>query len=119
VTALRGWIRTEVGRVLNRLAQVQRPSALVLERLNFQNPALSSRLNRIIQNCGRTVIKAKLADLADRFGIVSEEVNPAYTSQTSSVYGHVDKNNLWLPKIPSGLAPMHRQANIVRAGSTL
>ena len=93
VAALRGFIRTEVGRVLNRLAEVRRPAALVLERLNFQNPALSARLNRIIQNCGRAVIKAKLADLADRFGITSEEVNPAYTSQTCSVCGYVDKNN--------------------------
>ncbi len=93
VTALRGWIRTEVGRVLNRLVAVRRPAALVLERLNFQNPALSRRLNRIIQNCGRAVIRAKLADLADRFGIVSEEVNPAYTSQTCSCCGYVDKRN--------------------------
>ena len=56
----------------------RRPAALVLERLNFQNPALSRRLNRIIQNCGRAVIRAKLADPQDRFGIASEA---AYTSQ--------------------------------------
>ena len=93
VTALRGWIRTEVGRVLNALVTARRPAALVLERLDFRNPALSSRLNRIIQNCGRAVIRAKLADLQDRFGVTSEEVNPAYTSQTCSCCGYVDRRN--------------------------
>ncbi|WP_073211981.1 RNA-guided endonuclease InsQ/TnpB family protein [Acidocella aminolytica] len=93
VASLRGWIRTEVGRVLNALVAAKRPAALVLERLNFQNPTLSRRLNRIIQNCGRSVIKAKLADFHDRFGITSQEVNPAYTSQTCSCCGYVDKRN--------------------------
>ena len=81
VAALRGWIRTEVGRVLNALVAAKRPATIVLERLNFQNPTLSRRLNRIIQNCGRSVIRAKLADFNDRFGITSSEVNPAYTSE--------------------------------------
>lgn len=93
VAALRGFIRTEVGRVLNALIAAKRPAALVLERLNFQNPALSRRLNRLIQNCGRAVIRAKLADLQDRFGVEADEVNPAYTSQTCSVCGYVDKLN--------------------------
>lgn len=93
VAALRGFIRTEVGRVLNRLVEAKRPAALVLERLDFQNPSLSRRLNRLIQNCGRSVIRAKLADLHDRFGVEAEEVNPAYTSQTCSCCGYVDKNN--------------------------
>ena len=93
VAALRGWIRTEVGRVLNALVAAKRPAAIVLERLNFQNPALSRRLNRIIQNCGRSIIRAKLSDFQDRFGMTSEEVNPAYTSQTCSCCGYVDKKN--------------------------
>uniref|UniRef100_UPI00262F2710 transposase n=1 Tax=Acidocella sp. TaxID=50710 RepID=UPI00262F2710 len=50
-------------------------------------------LNRIIQNCGRAVIRAKLADFQDRFGVTSDEVNPAYTSQTCSCCGYVDKKN--------------------------
>jgi len=93
VTALRGWMRTEVGRVLNRLVGTKRPATLVLERLDFQHPDLSRRLNRILQNCGRSVVKAKLADLKDRFDVEAEEVNPAYTSQTCSACGYVDKRN--------------------------
>ena len=36
---------------------------------------------------------AKLADLAQRFGIASEEVDPAYTSQRCSSCGHVHRSN--------------------------
>lgn len=93
VAALHGFIRTEVGRVLNRLVAAKRPAALVLERLDFRNPALSRRLNAIVQNCGRSVIRAKLADLRDRFGVAAEEVNPAYTSQACSACGYVDQLN--------------------------
>ena len=95
VSALRGWIKSEVNRVINRLIAQKRPAELALERLNFQNPELSRRLNRIIQNCGRAVIKAKLADLTDRFGIAVTESNPAYTSQTCSHpgCGYVDRRN--------------------------
>ena len=93
VAALRGFLRTEVGRVLSRLVAAKRPAALVLERLDFRNPALSRRLNAIVQNCGRSVIRATLADLHDRFGVVAKEINPAYTSQVCSACGCVDKNN--------------------------
>ncbi len=41
IAALRGFIRTEVGRVLNALVAAKRPAALVLERLDFQKPGLS------------------------------------------------------------------------------
>ena len=95
VTTLRGFIKTEVNRVVNRLIELKKPAELVLERLDFRNPAWSRRMNRIVQNCGRSVIRAKLADLKDRFGIASTEVNPAYTSQTCSRpdCGYVAKNN--------------------------
>jgi len=95
VAALRGFLRTEVGRVLNRLVATGKPAALALERLDFRNPALSRRLNAILRNCGRSVIEAKLRDMGERFGIKAEEVNPAYTSQTCSnpVCGYVDRRN--------------------------
>jgi len=40
VADLRGFIRTEVGRVLNRPVAAKRPAALVLERLDLRNPTL-------------------------------------------------------------------------------
>jgi putative transposase len=90
---VRGFLQTEVGRVLNRLVAQGRPKELVLERLDFRNPDLSRRLNAILRNCGRSVIQSKLTDLEDRFGITSTEVNPAYSSQTCNACGYVDKRN--------------------------
>lgn len=93
VGRMRGLVTTEVGRVLNRLVETHAPSELLLERLDFSNPVLSRRMNRLVQNCGRSVVATKLADLAERFGIVSEEVDPAYTSQRCSSCGHVHPSN--------------------------
>ena len=57
--------------------------------------ATAGRLPATYTTSGDTtaVIRAKLADFQDRFGITSEEVNPAYTSQTCSCCGYVDKRN--------------------------
>jgi len=93
VQDMRGFIRTEVGRVMNKLIEQGKPKELVLERLDFHNPSLSKRLNAILQNCGRSIIRAKLRDFEERYGIKSTEVNPAYTSQTCSFCGYVDKRN--------------------------
>lgn len=93
VQDVRGFLRTEIGRILNRLVAQGQPAELVLERLDFRNPALSRRLNAVLRNCGRSVIAAKLQDLSDRFGITVTEVNPAYTSQTCSGCGYADKRN--------------------------
>lgn len=93
VAAFRGFIKTEVGRVLNRLIQMKRPAHVVIEKLDFRAPGLSRRLNRILARSGRKVIREKLKDLQDRFGITFAEVNPAYSSQTCSGCGFVAKAN--------------------------
>ena len=63
---------------------------LNIEWLDFGRPDPSKRLNRILQNCGRSIFRAKLKDLEERLGATSEEVNPAKTTQTRSRRGHVD-----------------------------
>jgi putative transposase len=93
VAAFRGFVKTEVGRVLNRLIQMKRPAHVVIEKLDFRAPGLSRRLNRILAGSGRKVIREKLQDLQDRFGITFAEVNPAYSSQTCSACGFVAKAN--------------------------
>lgn len=93
VEDVRGFLRTEIGRVLNKLVAEGKPAELVLERLDFRHSDLSRRLNAILRNCGRSIIEAKLADLKARYGITSTEVNPAYSSQTCSVCAYVDKRN--------------------------
>jgi putative transposase len=93
VAALQGFVRSEIGRLMNRIVEMKRPARLVVERLDFRNPDLSARMNRLLQNCGRKVFRDKLKDLEQRLGIASEEVNPAYTSQSCSQCGYVDKRN--------------------------
>jgi len=90
---LRGFLKTEINRVFNRLIEKRAPGEIVLEQLNFQSPELSRRLNRIIQNCGRSIIATKLVSLKEQFGVEASEVAAAYTSQKCSSCGYVDKRN--------------------------
>ncbi|MDR9065287.1 zinc ribbon domain-containing protein [Burkholderia multivorans] len=93
VARLRGYVRSEIGRILNRLVETRAPAEIVIERLNFRNPNLSKRINRILSKFGKAEVARKLQDLHERFGIVITEVNPAYSSQEDSACGYVDKNN--------------------------
>lgn len=93
VQDVRGFLTTEINRILNRLVAQNRPSELILEQLDFRHSDLSKRLNRILRNSGRSIINAKLQDLEDRYGVKNTEVNPAYTSQTCSCCAYVDKKN--------------------------
>jgi putative transposase len=93
VAKVRGFITTEINRVVNRLIEVHRPSKLYLENLNFQSPGMSARMNRLIQNCGRSVLRTKLAAIKQEFGIEATEVASAYTSQTCSCCGYTDMRN--------------------------
>ena len=92
VAQLRGFIRSEIGRILNRLVQVHAPAAIVVERLDLAHPNLSRRLNRILSNFGKREIARKLQDLKDRFGIDTIEVHAAYSSQEHAC-GYVDAAN--------------------------
>ncbi|MFZ8863191.1 MAG: zinc ribbon domain-containing protein [Thermocrinis sp.] len=50
-------------------------------------------MNRLIQNFGERYVKEKLERLQKPYGIEIVEVNPAYSSQECSSFGHVDKEN--------------------------
>jgi len=93
VKRIRGFITTEVNRVLNRLVHTHAPSELILESLDFRSSKLSARMNRLLSNCGRSVVKDKLINLEERFYITATEVDPAYTSQRCSSCGHVHRSN--------------------------
>lgn len=93
IVKLRGFVKTEICRILNKIIKDKRPALIVLERLNFQNSVLSKRLNRIIRNCGRSVIKQKLHTLEEVYGVKNTEINPAYTSQECSSCNYIDKRN--------------------------
>lgn len=93
VSRLRGFITSELRRILNRYVATRKPTTIFLERLNFQSPDLSRRMNRILQNCGRGVLRSKLQALREEFGVETHEVVSAYTSQTCSCCGYVDRRN--------------------------
>ena len=93
VQRLRGVLKTEINRIFNRLIKTKAPERFILEKLNFKNPNLSRRLNRLLSNFGKGLITAKLKELEVRFGIVSEFRNAAYTSQECHSCGYVAKNN--------------------------
>lgn len=86
-------MKNEINRVLNRAVSIHKPAEIVIERLNFQSPDLSRRMNRLISRFGKSVVKQKLDHCASYYGIKITEVNPAYTSQQCSVCGYVDKTN--------------------------
>ncbi len=89
----RAYLKNEINRILNKIIKLYAPKEIILEKLNFQSPKLSKRLNRILQNFGKSFIKQKLESLKEEFGIKITEINPAYSSQTCSKCGYVDKNN--------------------------
>ncbi|MBK1670927.1 hypothetical protein CKO28_23220 [Rhodovibrio sodomensis] len=93
VRQLRGWLKTEINRILNRLVLLRKPAHLTVEKLDFRHPGLSKRMNRILTNCGRAAFRAKLQDLGERYGVTHTEVHAAYSSQSCSHCGWVEKNN--------------------------
>ena len=93
VDGLRAFLKNEIGRVMNKSFKRFLPKHIVVERLNFQSQKLSKRLNRLIGNFGKSIVKAKLNDFSEKYGVTIEEVNPAYTSQTCSSCDYVAKNN--------------------------
>lgn len=90
---LRGWLKTEINRILNVLVRKKRPAILIVEALDFRNPNLSRRLNRLIQHFGKGVLTAKLAELEKQYGIAVEHRNAAYSSQECHGCGYVARNN--------------------------
>lgn len=93
VDSLRAFLKNEIGRVMNRALNRFMPKHIVVERLNFQSQRLSKRLNRLIGNFGKSIVRTKLDDFSEKYGTTIEEVNPAYTSQTCSSCDYVAKKN--------------------------
>lgn len=93
VDSLRAFFKNEIGRVMNKSLNRFMPKHIVVERLNFQSQRLSKRLNRLIGNFGKSIVRAKLNDFSEKYGTTIEEVNPAYTSQTCSSCDYVAKKN--------------------------
>ena len=90
---LRAYLKNEICRCLNRLVELYKPAEVVVERLDFRNPNLSKRFNRLISRFGKSQVNAKLKSLSEEYGIVIVETNASYSSKECSVCGYVDKDN--------------------------
>lgn len=93
VQQLRGWLKTEIHRILNKLVARKRPEVIAIEALDFRSPRLSRRLNRLIQNFGQGVLTEKLQVLEGQFGIVTERRFAAYSSQECHRCHYIDPRN--------------------------
>ena len=93
VNNLKSFIKNEVNRVLNRIIKLYSPQQIIIENLNFKNSELSKQLNRILRNCGMSVINKKLESLKEIYGIDFKKINAAYSSQECSNCHYVDKRN--------------------------
>lgn len=77
---------------MNRLV-VKDISEIVVEDLDFRGGGLGRQLNRIMTRAGRAAVSRKLKALREEAGIVTVEVNPAFTSRECSRCHYVDKRN--------------------------
>jgi len=91
---LKNYINSEINKMIKR-EKLGIGSRIVLEDLNFKSPKLSKRLNRILQNFGKSIIKQKLEMVSYDFngGIEIEYVSAAYTSKECNVCGYVSNYN--------------------------
>ena len=99
VNKLRSYLRNEINRCLNKIVKLYKPAEIVIEKLDFNNPNLTKRMNRLVRVFGKGLIKAKLKPLNEEFGIKVVEVNPAYTSKQCSVCGYIDRGNRRIQEI--------------------
>jgi len=72
--------------------KITAPAKLVTERVNFSHPDLSRAMNRLLRNCGRTIVRKKLESLKEDRHIQNQELNGAYSSQGCRC-GYVDAKN--------------------------
>ena len=86
-------LKNGIGYHLNRMLEIHKPDQIIIERLDFQNSNLSRRMNRLLSNFGKSIIKSKLNAIKESQGIQVIEVNPAYSSQQCSRCGYIAKNN--------------------------
>jgi putative transposase len=83
---VRNLIKNEVGRVLNRFLEKERPDIVVMEDLmgltqdTKENKRLSKKMRRLLNNCGVSKIPQRMDTKQKKKGFRLEKKNPACTS---------------------------------------
>jgi len=90
---IRGYVRNEVGRVVNRLLEIYDIRSITVEDLDFRDGGMSKRMNRILTRAGRAAVKEKLAAITETHGVTIHAVHPAHTSRECSGCHYVDPRN--------------------------
>lgn len=93
VKRVRAFLKNEVHRTLRQALLRHRPACVSVEVLDFRSPRLSRRMNRLVQNFGRTMFQEALAKYAEEYGFTVVDENPAYSSQECSHCHYVDARN--------------------------
>uniref|UniRef100_UPI0030F7124E RNA-guided endonuclease InsQ/TnpB family protein n=1 Tax=Hydrogenobacter thermophilus TaxID=940 RepID=UPI0030F7124E len=94
---LSAFIKNEVRRIINKIVKLYNPKMIVIENLKslYKKFLLEypKAVKRVIVRYGYGELKRKLQEIGEEYGIEVIEVNPAYSSQTCSSCGYVDKEN--------------------------
>lgn len=93
VSRMRAFLKNEVHRTLRAALLKHRPACVSVEVLDFRSPRLSRRMNRLVQNFGRSVFNDALAKFSEEYGFEVADENPAYSSKACSQCHYVDDRN--------------------------
>lgn len=93
VARVRAFLKNEIHRTLRQVLLRHKPAQVSVEMLDFRSPRLSRRMNRLVQNFGRTAFNKALAAFAEQYGFTVSDVEPAYSSQECNRCHYVDVRN--------------------------
>jgi putative transposase len=93
VARTRAFLKNEIHRTLRQVLLRHKPAQVSVELLDFRSPRLSRRMNRLVQNFGRTAFNQALAAYAEQYGFTIADVEPAYSSQECNRCHYVDAKN--------------------------
>ncbi len=94
---LKAYVKNEIRRVLNRALKLYTPEVIVVENLRGFLKGVINRfpksVKRVLMRFGLGEIRRKLKELEEEYGIKVVEVPPAYSSQSCTGCGYVDRGN--------------------------
>jgi putative transposase len=93
VNRMRSFLKNEIHRTLRQVLLRHKPALVSVEVLDFRSTQLSRRMNRLVQNFGRTEFNKALAGYAEQYKFEIADVEPAYSSQECARCHYVDARN--------------------------